>query len=66
MPEARILADVLFRTNPYQVKQIRRVWGRGENLRSGLATNVVIDQFDEYMSLTEQQEEYAKLFVRLP
>jgi hypothetical protein len=66
MSEARILADVLFRTNPYQVKQIRRVWGREENLPTRLATNVVIDQFDEYMNLTEQQEEYAKLLVRLP
>jgi hypothetical protein len=66
MPEARILADILFRTNPYQVKQIRRVWGREAHLSPRLATNVVIDQFDEYMHLTEQQEEYAKLLVRLP
>jgi hypothetical protein len=64
--EARLLADVLFRTNPYTVKQIRRVWGREDGYYTRPAKNVVIDQFNEFMNLTEQQEQFAKRLVRLP
>ena len=64
MPEARILADVLYRTNPYVVKHWRKVW-RSQPLigTGGHHTNEyeVIDFEPEFMNLEEQQEEAKRI-----
>jgi hypothetical protein len=63
MPEARILADVLYKTDPYLVKHWRKVWGTEPITREGRfagSVNVVIDHEPEYMPLPEQQERFAQ------
>jgi hypothetical protein len=64
MPEARILADVLFKRDPYLVKHWRKVWGSetivNESGRIMGRSNVVIDHEPEFMPLEEQQERFAQ------
>jgi hypothetical protein len=64
MPEARILADVLFKADPYLVKHWRKVWGSEPVLSPGGriigSQYVVIDHEPEFMPLEEQQERFAQ------
>jgi hypothetical protein len=63
MPEARILADVLFKTDPYLVKHWRKVWGSDAIMHGGRFAGsipVVIDYEPEFMPLEEQQERFAQ------
>jgi hypothetical protein len=68
--EARLLADVLFRTNPYFVKYNHRVWAHEPviNSYSGrtIGTNhFVIDHRPEFMPLDQQQELNAQAITNL-
>jgi hypothetical protein len=61
--EARILADVLFKRDPYLVKHWRKVWGTEPITLGGRyagSVNVVIDYEPEFMPLEEQQELFAQ------
>jgi hypothetical protein len=64
MGEARILADVLTKTNPFLVKHWRKVWGNEPilNARGRVAgsVSVVIDHEPEFMPLDQQQELHAQ------
>jgi hypothetical protein len=65
MPEARILADVLYKWDPMRVKYWHRVWASEPIIYSFtgriIGTNhFVIDQRPEFMRLEEQQEEAAR------
>src|SRR5918999_2154940 len=64
MPEARLLADVLFKRDPLLVKHWRKVWGTepilGFGGRISGSTQVVIDFEPEFMPLEEQQEIAAR------
>jgi hypothetical protein len=68
MPEARLLADVLYRTNPYLVKHWRKVWGSEPVLSPGGriigSEHVVIDHEPEFMPLEEQQERFAQRITK--
>jgi hypothetical protein len=63
MPEARLLADLLYRTNPHKVKYWHRVWASepviGQTRIIG-TNHFVIDHRPEFMPPDEQQEEYAR------
>jgi hypothetical protein len=59
IPEARILADQLFRKDPWRVKRLHNVWGRDVDYRTRLSSHYVIEQEPVYMSLPDQQEEAA-------
>jgi len=63
MSEARLLADVLFKRDPYLVKHWRKVWGSEAVLSSSGrvigSTHVVIDHEPEFMSLEDQQERFG-------
>jgi hypothetical protein len=79
MREARVLADVLFRTDPYKVKHYRKVWGKvdppsffwggaSSSSASFLSPSYpyfVLDYEPEYMALTEQQELAAQRITNL-
>jgi hypothetical protein len=59
MSEARILADVLYKRDPYVVKHWRKVWGNELISRSGRivgSSHVVIDHEPEFMPLDQQLE----------
>jgi hypothetical protein len=60
MPEARILADVLFKTDPYLVKHWRKVWMSGGSLHGLPLPPFVVDEEPEFMPLAEQQERFAQ------
>jgi hypothetical protein len=63
MPEAWILADVLYKTDPYLVKHWRKVWGTEPIMLGGRyagSVSVVIDHEPEFMPLEEQQERFAQ------
>jgi hypothetical protein len=64
MSEARILADVLYKRDPYVVKHWRKVWGNEAILNSAGriigSSHVVIDHEPEFMPLDEQQERFAQ------
>jgi hypothetical protein len=66
MPEARILADALYRSDPYRVKHYRNVWGSAPDPR-GTREPIyfVIDVEPEFMSLEEQQELFAQYLTKL-
>jgi hypothetical protein len=68
MPEARLLADVLYRTNPYLVKHWRKVWGTEPIISPGGrymgSINTVIDHEPEFMPLAEQQERFAQAITK--
>jgi hypothetical protein len=70
MNEARLLADLLYRTNSHKVKYWHRVWASEPVIYSFtgriIGTNhFVIDQRPEFMPLEEQQEEAAKRIYEL-
>jgi hypothetical protein len=69
MDEARLLADVLFQTDPFRVKHWRRVWGTepmfGFHHRVLGQINVVIDHEPEHMPLPEQLELAAQKLTNL-
>jgi hypothetical protein len=69
MAEARILADVLFKQNPYLVKHWRKVWGSepvfNERGRVVGSEHVVIDHEPEFMPLEEQLELFAQQIAKL-
>jgi hypothetical protein len=65
MPEARILADVLFKRDPYLVKHWRKVWMSGGSLHGRLLPAYVVDVEPEFMNLEEQQEEAARRIAEL-
>ena len=60
MPEARILADVLFKRDPYLVKHWRKVWMSGGSLHGLPLPPFVVDEEPEFMPLEEQQERFAQ------
>jgi hypothetical protein len=65
MSEARLLADVLFKRDPYVVKHWRKVWGSAPvtNAYSGRiigTSHFVLDHEPEFMPLEEQQERFAQ------
>jgi hypothetical protein len=59
MPEARVLADALYRTNPFAVKHWRKVWVSepilGQTRTLG-TSRFVIDHEPEFMPLDQQLE----------
>jgi hypothetical protein len=63
MSEARILADVLYKRDPYVVKHWCKVWGNELISHYGRivgSAHVVIDHEPEFMALDEQQERFAQ------
>jgi hypothetical protein len=68
MPEARILADVLYKRDPMRVKYWHRVWASepilGQTRTIG-TSHFVIDHRPEFMSLEDQQEESARRIAEL-
>jgi hypothetical protein len=56
----RILADVLFKTDPYLVKHWRKVWMSGGAYRGLPLPPFVVDHEPEFMPLAEQQERFAQ------
>jgi hypothetical protein len=68
MPEARILADVLFSKDPNKVKYWHRVWASepviGQTRIIG-TNHFVIDHRPEFMSLEDQLEEAANQITQL-
>jgi hypothetical protein len=60
MPEARILADVLFKREPYLVKHWRKVWMGGGSLNGKPLDPYVVDEEPEFMPLEEQTERFAQ------
>jgi hypothetical protein len=65
MPEARILADVLFKRDPYLVKYWHRVWMSGGSLHGQPLAPFIVDHDPEFMNLEEQQEIAAKRIAEL-
>jgi energy-coupling factor transporter ATP-binding protein EcfA2 len=69
MEEARLLADVLFQTDPYFVKHWRKVWGTetlvNEHNRIIGRVNVVLDHEPEHMPLPEQLELASQQLTKL-
>jgi hypothetical protein len=70
MSEARFVADLLYKRDPYFVKYWHRVWAHEPIInsysRSIIGTNhFVIDHRLEFMSLDEQQEESAARIYEL-
>jgi hypothetical protein len=70
MPDARILADALFKRDPYLVKHWRKVWAHDPILNSYsgriISTNhFVIDHEPEFMPLDQQQELFAAHLANL-
>jgi hypothetical protein len=70
MPEARILADVLCKRDPYLVKHWRKVWGsepitdRGSGHVIG-SSHFVLDHEPEFMNLEDQLEQAANRIAEL-
>jgi hypothetical protein len=70
MPEARILADALFKRDPMRVKYWHRVWASEPIInsftRSTIGTNhFVIDHRPEFMNLEDQLEQAANRIAEL-
>jgi hypothetical protein len=65
VPEARILAEVLFKRDPYLVKHWRKVWMNGGSLRGLPLEPFVVDYEPEFMSLEDQLETAANLIAEL-
>jgi hypothetical protein len=64
--EARVLADVLYKTNPYVVKEFRRIRFSGGNTRNGKYQPLEVYKEDpEFMSLSEQWELNAQKLTQL-
>jgi hypothetical protein len=74
MEEARILADLLFKKDPFRVKHYRKVWGKYDP-PSGIYhytppsrlenSYFVLDTEPEFFPLEEQLELYATMLTRL-
>jgi hypothetical protein len=64
MPEARLLADLLYRTNPNLVKHWRKVWMGGGSLHGRPLDPYIVDYEPEFMPLAEQQELFAQTITR--
>src|ERR687896_846234 len=60
MPEARLLADVLYKTDIYLVKHWRKIWMGGGSLHGRPLDPYVVDYEPEFMPLQEQQERFAQ------
>jgi hypothetical protein len=65
VPEARILAQVLFKRDPMRVKHWRKVWMSGGSLRGLPLAPFVVDYEPEFMSLEDQLEAAANLIAEL-
>jgi hypothetical protein len=65
VPEARILADVLFKRGPMRVKHWRKVWMNGGSLRGVPLPPFVVDVEPEFMSLEDQLEKAANRIAEL-
>jgi hypothetical protein len=73
MEEARILADVLYKRDPFRVKHRRKVWGKvdppsgyfGWRGLSSRDAYFVLDTEPEFMSLEDQLEEAATRISQL-
>jgi hypothetical protein len=57
MPEARILADVLYKRDPMRVKYWHRIWMSGGSLHGEPLAPFIVDHDPEFMNLEEQLEE---------
>jgi hypothetical protein len=64
MSEARLLADVLYKTDPYLVKHWRKVWMSGGSLHGVPLEPYVVDYEPEFMPLAEQQERFAQAITK--
>ena len=64
MSEARLLADVLYKTDPYLVKHWRKVWMGGGSLHGRPLDPYVVDYEPEFMPLVEQQERFAQAITK--
>jgi hypothetical protein len=69
MPEARLLADVLYKTDPFAVKHLRKVWVSepvidSSSMRIIGSNHFVIDQEPEFLPLPEQLELNAQQIQR--
>ena len=60
MSEARLLGDVLYKTDIYLVKHWRKVWMGGGSLHGRPLDPYVVDYEPEFMPLAEQQERFAQ------
>jgi hypothetical protein len=65
VPEARILADVLFKRDPMRVKYWHKVWMSGGSLYGLPLPPFVVDHDPEFMNLEEQQEVAARRIAEL-
>jgi hypothetical protein len=65
MQEARDLADVLYKQNPFKVKHYRNVWMSGGSLYGKPLPPFVVDREPQFMQLSEQRELTAQKIARL-
>jgi hypothetical protein len=74
IPEARILADILFKKDPYRIKRHRKIWGRHDPLEPRLGgygtfsvrdAYFVLDYEADYLPMDEQQELLATQIAEL-
>ena len=65
VPEARLLADVLSKRDPYLVKYWHRVWMSGGSLHGVPLGPFIVDHDPEFMNLEEQQEQAARWIAEL-
>jgi hypothetical protein len=65
-PEAcRVIADYLFKSNPFRVKHYRKVWGQEPTVFGRGGGYFVLDLEPEFMPLPEQLELAAQLIREL-
>jgi hypothetical protein len=65
VPEARILAQVLYKRDPMRAKHWRKVWMGGGSLHGRPLDPYVVDYEPEFMSLEDQLEEAANRIAEL-
>jgi hypothetical protein len=65
VPEARILADVLFKRDPMRVKYWHKVWMSGGSLYGKPLAPFVVDHDPQFMSLEDQLEIAANRIASL-
>jgi hypothetical protein len=65
VPEARILADVLFKRDPMRVKHWRKIWMSGGSFYGLPLAPFVVDVEPEFISLEDQLEQAANRIAEL-
>jgi hypothetical protein len=56
MPEARLMADLIFARDPYRVQHYKNTWGSDHSWFTGRTSHYVIDQEPVYLPLESQLE----------